>query len=216
MIKLENVTKQYHIHSGWRTVLNDINFEMSGNDKIGFLGRNGAGKSTLIRLISGVEQPSSGKVMRDESVSWPLAFGGAFQGSLTGMDNLRFIARIYDVDIQYVRDYVQDFSELGSYLYEPVKSYSAGMRARFAFALSMAIEFDCFLIDEVISVGDARFHRKCEQELFEKRKDRGIILVSHEVHNIRERCNSVCVLHQAKMKHFENIDEGYDFYNSLN
>lgn len=215
MIKLENVSKQYHIHSGWRTVLDDINFEMNGDDKVGFLGRNGAGKSTLIRLISGVEQPSKGTVSRGVSVSWPLAFGGAFQGSLTGMDNLRFIARIYDVDIQYVRDFVQDFAELGSYLYEPVKSYSQGMRARFAFALSMAIEFDCFLIDEVISVGDARFHRKCEEELFEKRKDRGIILVSHEVHNIRERCNSVCVLHQGKMKHFDNIDEGYDFYNSL-
>lgn len=215
MIKLENVSKQYHIHSGWRTVLDDINFEMSGHDKVGFLGRNGAGKSTLIRLISGVEQPTTGKVTRGVSVSWPLAFGGAFQGSLTGMDNLRFIARIYDVDINYVRDFVQDFSELGSYLYEPVKSYSAGMRARFAFALSMAIEFDCFLIDEVISVGDARFHRKCEIELFEKRKDRGIILVSHEVHNIRERCDSVCVLHQGKMKHFADIDEGYDFYNSL-
>lgn len=216
MIKLENVTKKYYIHSGWRTVLDDINFEMNGNDKIGFLGRNGAGKSTLIRLISGVEQPTLGTVDRgDVSVSWPLAFGGAFQGSLTGMDNLRFIARIYDADIQYVRDYVQDFAELGAYLYEPLKTYSAGMRARLAFALSMAIEFDCFLIDEVISVGDARFHKKCEEELFEKRKDRGIILVSHEVHNIRDRCDAVCVLHQGKLTRFENIDEGYDFYNSV-
>ena len=126
MIKLEHVTKQYHIQSGWRTVLDDINFEMKGTDKIGFLGRNGAGKSTLIRLISGIEQPTSGKITRETSVSWPLAFGGAFQGTLTGMDNLRFIARIYDVDIQYVRDYVQDFAELGNYLYEPVKSYSEG------------------------------------------------------------------------------------------
>ncbi|MBI1450689.1 MULTISPECIES: ABC transporter ATP-binding protein [Acinetobacter] len=215
MIKLEHVTKQYHIQSGWRTVLDDINFEMNGTDKIGFLGRNGAGKSTLIRLISGIEQPTSGKVTRETSVSWPLAFGGAFQGTLTGMDNLRFIARIYDVDIQHVRDYVQDFAELGNYLYEPVKSYSAGMRARFAFALSMAIEFDCFLIDEVIAVGDAKFQRKCEEELFEKRKDRGIILVSHEVHNIRERCESVCVLNDGKLKFFQNVDEGFEHYNAL-
>ncbi len=215
MIKLEHVTKQYHIQSGWRTVLDDINFEMNGTDKIGFLGRNGAGKSTLIRLISGIEQPTSGKVTRETSVSWPLAFGGAFQGTLTGMDNLRFIARIYDVDIQHVHDYVQDFAELGNYLYEPVKSYSAGMRARFAFALSMAIEFDCFLIDEVIAVGDAKFQRKCEEELFEKRKDRGIILVSHEVHNIRERCESVCVLNDGKLKFFQNVDEGFEHYNAL-
>lgn len=216
MIRLLNLSKQYKIHSGLRTVIDNINFEMNGDDKVGFLGRNGAGKSTLIRLISGVEQPTQGTVDRgDVSVSWPLAFGGAFQGTLTGMDNLRFIARIYGADIQYVKDYVQDFAELGAYLYEPVKTYSAGMRARLAFALSMAIEFDCFLIDEIISVGDARFHRKCEEELFEKRKDRGIILVSHEVHNIRERCNSVCVLNHGKLTRFDDIDEGYHFYNSL-
>ncbi|MEG2694555.1 ABC transporter ATP-binding protein [Acinetobacter brisouii] len=214
MIRLDHVTKNYHIHSGWRTVLDDINFEMNGNDKIGFLGRNGAGKSTLIRLISGVEQPTSGVISCGVSVSWPLAFGGAFQGTLTGMDNLRFIARVYGSDIVHVKDFVEDFAELGKYLYEPVKTYSAGMRARLAFALSMAIEFDCFLIDEIISVGDARFHKKCEEELFEKRKDRGIILVSHEVHNIKQHCQSVCVLHNGKLQHFNDIDEGYAVYNS--
>lgn len=213
IIKLEHVSKEYPIQSGWRSVLNDISFEMQADEKVGFLGKNGAGKSTLIRLIGGVEQPTAGQVIRTASVSWPLAFGGAFQGTLTGMDNLRFIARIYNADIQYVRDYVQDFAELGAYLYEPVKKYSAGMRARLAFALSMAIEFDCFLIDEVISVGDSRFQEKCKIELFEKRKDRGIILVSHEVHNIREHCSSVCVLHNGHLNYFSNIDEGYDYYN---
>jgi capsular polysaccharide transport system ATP-binding protein len=214
MIKLEHVTKKYQTSSGSKTVLDDITFQMKASDKIGFLGRNGAGKSTLIRLIGGVEQPTSGDIICTASVSWPLAFGGAFQGSLTGMDNLRFIARIYNADIAYMKEYVEDFAELGEYLYEPVKKYSAGMRARLAFALSMAIEFDCFLIDEVISVGDARFHQKCQIELFEKRKDRGLILVSHEVHNIREHCDSVCVLREGKIYHFTNIDEGYEFYNN--
>lgn len=213
MIKIENVSKVYPVQGGRRTVLDNISFEMKASDKVGFLGKNGAGKSTLIRLIGGVEQPTAGKITRTASVSWPLAFGGAFQGSLTGMDNLRFIARIYNADIDYVRDYVQDFAELGGYLYEPVRKYSAGMRARLAFALSMAIEFDCFLIDEVISVGDARFQEKCRIELFEKRSDRGIILVSHEVHNIRERCDSVCVLSEGRLKHFADIEEGYAFFN---
>lgn len=214
MIKLIDVTKKYHTQSGPRVILDSVNFEMKRSDKIGFLGRNGAGKSTLIRLIGGVENPTSGQVIRECSVSWPLAFGGAFQGSLTGMDNLKFISRIYGADIDYVKDYVQDFSELGSYLYEPIKKYSSGMRARLAFALSMAIEFDCFLIDEIISVGDSRFHDKCQKELFEKRGDRGLILVSHEVHNIRERCSSLCVLHEGKLAFFSNIDEGYEFYNA--
>ena len=141
---------------------------MHSTEKVGFLGRNGAGKSTLIRLIGGVEAPTSGEVVRTSSVSWPIAFGGAFQSSLSGMDNLRFIARIYNADVDYVSDYVRDFAELGEYIYEPIKKYSAGMRARLAFALSMAIEFDCFLIDEVIAVGDSRFQEKCKTELLGK------------------------------------------------
>lgn len=213
MIRLENLTKKYKTQNGFKVILDNVNFEMDIFDKVGFLGRNGAGKSTLIRLISGAENPTSGKVVRHGSVSWPLAFGGAFQGSLTGMDNLRFIARIYDANVKTVRDFVQDFAELGQYIDEPVKTYSAGMRARFAFALSMAVEFDCFLIDEIIAVGDARFHEKCRVELFEKRKDRGIILVSHEVHSIMEHCKSVCVLDNGKLVHFNDINEGYAFYN---
>ena len=179
MISVEHVSKRYLTRQGWRTVLHDINFKMEKGEKIGILGRNGAGKSTLIRLISGVEPPTTGEIKRTMSISWPLAFSGAFQGSLTGMDNLRFICRIYNVDIDYVKNFTEEFSELGQYLYEPVKRYSSGMKARLAFALSLAVEFDCYLIDEVIAVGDSRFADKCKYELFEKRKDRSIILVSH-------------------------------------
>ena len=147
-------------------------------------------------------------------MSWPLAFGGAFQGSLTGLDNLRFICRIYGIPFEDKIAYVQDFSELGKYLREPVKTYSSGMRARLAFALSMVIEFDCYLIDEVIAVGDARFHAKCQRELFEKRVDRGLIMVSHEAHTIREHCTSACVLHGGKMERFPDVDSAYEFYSS--
>ena len=154
MIALEHVTKVYHTGSGPRTVLNDINFRLEKGQKIGVLGRNGAGKSTLIPILSSVEPPTSGRVIKDMRISWPLAFGGGFQGSLTGMDNMRFICRVYGADMEYVRDFVEDFSELGGFLKEPLKRYSSGMRARLAFAISMAIEFDCFLIDEVIAVGD--------------------------------------------------------------
>ena len=133
MISVEHVSKRYLTRQGWRTVLHDINFKMEKGEKIGILGRNGAGKSTLIRLISGVEPPTTGEIKRTMSISWPLAFSGAFQGSLTGMDNLRFICRIYNVDIDYVKNFTEEFSELGQYLYEPVKRYSSGMKARLAF-----------------------------------------------------------------------------------
>jgi capsular polysaccharide transport system ATP-binding protein len=147
------------------------------------------------------------------SVSWPLAFGGAFQGTLTGLDNLRFICRVYGTSAEDKIHYVQEFSELGKYLREPVKTYSSGMRARLAFAISMVVEFDCFLIDEVISVGDARFHDKCRQELFEKRRDRAMIMVSHEAHNIREHCDRACVIHDGVLHEFTDIDAAYEYYN---
>ena len=214
MISVEHVYKQYQTRGGMRTVLNDINFELKKGEKVGILGRNGAGKSTLIRLMSGVEPPTSGEIKRSMSISWPLAFSGAFQGSLTGMDNLRFICRIYDVDIDYVKDFTQDFSELGQYLYEPVKRYSSGMNARLAFALSLAVEFDCYLIDEVIAVGDARFSEKCRYELFEKRQDRSIILVSHSPSAMKQYCDNAMVLEAGHLHQFDNMDEAYKYYNA--
>lgn len=212
MIEIRNLTKRYPMRGGHNTVLDNLNFTIQPGEKIGILGRNGAGKSTLIRILSGAERPTSGSIKRSMSLSWPLAFGGAFQGSLTGLDNLKFICRIYGVSYDDKVAYVQEFSELGKYLREPVKTYSSGMRARLAFAISMAIEFDCFLIDEIISVGDARFHAKCQHELFEKRSDRGFIIVSHETHNIREHCTKACVLHQGKLHEFSDIDVAYAWY----
>lgn len=213
MISIRNVSKQYRTNNGWKTILKDINFELKKGEKVGILGRNGAGKSTLIRLMSGVEPPTTGTIERQMSISWPLAFSGAFQGSLTGMDNLRFVSRIYDADFDYVKSFTEEFSELGEYLYEPVKSYSSGMKARLAFALSLSIEFDCYLIDEVIAVGDARFAAKCKHEFFEKRKDRSLILVSHSPASIKEYCDSAMVLEEGIMHTFDSIDNAYNFYN---
>lgn len=213
MISVQNVSKRYQTRSGWKTVLHDVNFELQKGEKVGILGRNGAGKSTLIRLMSGVEPPTTGTIERKMSISWPLAFSGAFQGSLTGMDNLRFISRIYNVDFDYMREFTEEFSELGEYLYEPVKKYSSGMKARLAFALSLSVEFDCYLIDEVIAVGDARFAAKCKYELFEKRKDRSLILVSHSLSSIKEYCDRAMVLNKGHMHKFPTIDEAYKFYN---
>ncbi|KAA6208749.1 ABC transporter ATP-binding protein [Avibacterium paragallinarum] len=213
MISVEHVYKKYQTRTGSITVLNDINFSLNKGEKIGILGRNGAGKSTLIRLMSSVEAPTSGIIRREMSISWPLAFSAAFQGSLTGMDNLRFICRIYNADINYVTEFTESFSELGNYLYEPVKNYSSGMKARLAFALSLSVEFDCYLIDEVIAVGDSRFSDKCRYELFEKRKDRSIILVSHSPTAIRQYCDNAKVLDKGKLLDFSSIDEAYQYYN---
>ncbi|WP_295953185.1 ABC transporter ATP-binding protein [Rhodoferax sp.] len=212
MIELTNVVKCYPTRHGPATVLNGINLQVARGEKVGILGRNGSGKSTLIRMVSGAERPTSGHVSRTMSVSWPIAFGGAFQGTLTGLDNLRFICRVYDTSTEDKIPYVEEFSELGRYLREPVKSYSSGMRARLAFAISMVIEFDCFLIDEIVAVGDARFHEKCRIELFEKRKDRALILVSHDPGYVREHCQHAAVLVKGSLTTFTNVDEAFAFY----
>lgn len=212
MLELDSVSKTYQTRHGQRRVLDGVSLTVKKGEKVGILGRNGSGKSTLIRLISGAESPTSGRIHHGMSVSWPLAFGGAFQGGLTGFDNARFVARVYRADPKRVLDYVEDFAELGAYLYEPVKKYSSGMRARLAFALSLAIDFDCLLIDEIVSVGDQRFHEKCRAELFEKRNDKAMIIVSHDPHYIREHCGRASVLDGGALRNFDDVEEAFRFY----
>jgi len=212
MIRLTNVSKRYETRSGPVTIFKNVNMQVEPGEKLGILGRNGAGKSTIIRLISGAELPTSGRVDRGMSVSWPLAFGGAFQGALTGLDNLRFISRVYGARAEDKIGFVEDFSELGAYFREPVRTYSAGMRARLAFAISMVVEFDCFLIDEIVAVGDARFTEKCRHELFEKRGDRSMIIVSHDREFIRSHCDQAAVLAGGELHSFSTVEAAYDYY----
>jgi capsular polysaccharide transport system ATP-binding protein len=212
MITLENICKTYPTRQGDVPVLRNINLSVDRGQRVAILGRNGAGKSTMVRLISGAEKPTSGRVVRTMSVSWPLAFGGAFQSALTGLDNLRFICTVYGVSADDKVGYVEEFSELGGYLREPIHIYSAGMRARLAFAISMVVDFDCFLIDEIIAVGDARFHEKCRVELFEKRADRAMIIVSHDAPYIRDHCSRVGVLNGGRLTMFDDVDEAYHMY----
>lgn len=211
-IHLHNVCKSYHTRGGSRRVLDHVSLTLERGQHIGILGRNGAGKSTMIRLLSGAEYPTAGRIERGMSVSWPLAFTGAFNTHLTGLDNLKFVCRVYGVDWRQLLPFVEEFTELGIYLREPVMHYSAGMAMRLAFALSMAIEFDCFLIDEGLAVGDARFGQRCHVELFEKRKDRSYILVSHSADVIRAYCERVAVLHLGRLYEFPTVDEAFAFY----
>jgi capsular polysaccharide transport system ATP-binding protein len=215
MIRVENLVKRYPTRHGDVTVLDEVDLEIGRGEKVGILGRNGSGKSTLIRMVSGAERPTSGTITRSMTVSWPLAFGGAFQGSLTGLDNLRFICRVYGTSAEDKIEFVQEFSELGRYLREPVKTYSGGMRARLAFAISMVVEFDCFLIDEIIAVGDSRFHDKCRAELFERRQDRALMIVSHDPGYIRDHCQRAAVLSKGKLVMFPDVESAFEHYAAL-
>src|ERR1700728_31443 len=212
MLSVEHISKSYSTRRGPHRVLDDVSFQLARGRNLGILGRNGAGKSTLIRLLSGAERPTSGRIVRGMRVSWPLAFGGAFQTHLTGLDNLKFVCRIYGVDYRPIIPFVEEFTELGIYFREPVLHYSNGMLTRLAFALSMAIEFDCFLIDEAMVVGDVRFHERCHYELFNKRKDRAFILVSHDAATIKTYCENAVVLHEGRLHAFPSVESAYTFY----
>lgn len=212
MIVADRIAKTYRTRTGPRRVLDDVSFTLTMGERLGVLGRNGAGKSTLIRLVGGAEQPSAGRITRTMSVSWPLAFGGAFQPALTGADNVRFISRLYAQDPDANLAFVESFAELGAYLREPVRHYSSGMRARLAFAISMIIEFDCFLIDEIAAVGDARFHERCNYELFDKRGERAMMIISHDPGYLRDHCNRWAVLDGGRLTGFADFDAAQDHF----
>jgi len=214
-IEVINLVKEFETENGKRRVLDGISFKVEMGERIAILGRNGAGKSTLIKILSGLLRPTSGTITRGLNMSWPLALGGGFEGSLTGYDNVRFISRMYGVPFKETFEYVEDFTELGEQLHTSVKYYSDGMRMRLAFALSLAINFECFLIDEVILVGDQRFQQKCHREIFERRSHCAMILAVHGIDVVRQYCNSALVLKDGRGKVFSDVVLATDIYATL-
>lgn len=212
MIELQQVSKAYSTKSGPNCVLDAVSFSFPPRTNIGILGKNGAGKSTLLRIIAGTEQPDSGSVVRQGVVSWPIGFTGGFSGSLTGEENCRFVARIYGADIDQVVGLTAEFAELGNYFYMPVKTYSSGMRARLAFGLSMAIEFDAYLVDEVTAVGDSTFQAKCRKAFAERSGRSSVIIVSHSLTTVRDYCQRCAVLKGGKLLCFDSVDEASAVY----
>lgn len=198
-----------------RTIFSDLSFDLARDERLAILGRNGQGKSTLIKILGGVLPHTEGQVEWRMTPSWPIGFGGGFQGSLTGIDNIRFLTRVYNRDYAEVFDRVEDFAELGAAMRQPIKHYSSGMRARLAFGLSLAIEFECYLIDELVSVGDARFQRKCQEELFERRAGRAFMMASHDMNIISASCSRAIVVEGGRAKLFDDVQEGIDVYTWL-
>lgn len=216
MIELKDVYKYYKTDGHKKIILDHITTKFESGHSYGIMGVNGAGKSTTMRLLSGTELPNSGKIKRNVRVSWPLGFAGAFHPLMNGRNNVTFAARAYGQNVKRVLDFVEDFSELGDYLDAPIKTYSSGMMARLAFGLSMAIEFDCYLIDEITAVGDARFQARCEQVFSERRKTSDLIVISHSMGTIKTFCSRGAVLVDGKLMMFSDVDQAIDMYNRLN
>lgn len=214
MIRVREVSKGFRTRKGFIRILNRVSIDFPKNVNVGILGRNGAGKTVLLKIISGVERPDSGAVERFSTVSWPVGSGG-LQGSLTGRANLRFVARLYNLDVEELTDYVLDFSELGEYLDMPVSTYSSGMKGKLNFALSMAVKFDYYLIDEATAKGDVSFRKKSEAEFEKLKGESTLIMVSHSPSNIKAHCDTAAVLHNGQLTAFEQVKDAIKAYSSL-
>jgi capsular polysaccharide transport system ATP-binding protein len=216
MIKLDRVFKFYRSGGVVKIVLDHVSARFESGYSYGLMGVNGAGKSTTMRLIAGAELPNSGRVRRNVRVSWPLGFSGGFHPQMTGRENVKFVARIYGADVRKTLDFVEDFSEIGDYIDAPVRTYSSGMMARLSFGLSMAIDFECYLVDEITAVGDVRFQSRCQEAFAERRKRANIIMVSHSMTTIKDYCDRGGVIVDGQIVMFGNVDMAIEAYNRLN
>jgi capsular polysaccharide transport system ATP-binding protein len=215
MIRFEHLTKSYPTPWGRKVVIDDLNLELPSGKALGLLGRNGAGKSTLMQIVAGTLPPDSGRVISDGTISWPIGLGGALHPDMTGAQNVRFIARIYGIDSDSLCAFVEDFAELGAHFQMPLRSYSSGMRSRLAFGASMGIPFDTYLVDEVTSVGDARFRAKSKAIFRERMKTSGAIMVSHNMRELQEFCDAGLVLENGRMYYFEDLTEAIALHQAL-
>jgi capsular polysaccharide transport system ATP-binding protein len=216
MIRFTNVSKHFKTQQHKKVILDRVSTEFLPGYSYGILGVNGAGKSTTMRMIAGTMLPNSGRITKDLRVSWPLGFSGGFHPNMTGKDNLNFVARAYGENVIRVARFVEEFAELGDYINAPVRTYSSGMMARLAFGLSMAIEFDCYLIDEITAVGDARFQARCQVAFESRRKNSDLIMISHGMDTIKNYCDKGMVLVDGRLMVFDNVEHAIEAYYRLN
>ena len=216
MIQLDRIFKFYRTGGFVKIVLDHVSATFESGRSYGLLGVNGAGKSTMMRLVGGTELPNSGRIRRTSRVSWPLGFAGGFHPLMTGRENVKFVARVYGADIRKTLNFVEEFAELGDYIDVPVKTYSSGMMARLSFGMSMAIEFECYLVDEITAVGDARFQARCQTAFDARRKNADVIMVSHSMQTIKDYCDRGGLIVDGQILMYPDVDGAIAAYNRLN
>lgn len=216
MIEMIDIWKNFESRKGApHAILRGVHGRIRRGDHVGILGRNGSGKSTLMRILSGVETPTRGIIRREMSISWPIGGGYGLMTSASGAANARFIARLYGTPMKQTQDFVEEFSELGRFFYEPVNTYSSGMVSRLLMGMSFAVDFDCYLVDEALSTGDARFAAKCRHMLEVRRKNAAMILVSHNALHVRQYCDMAAILRNGMLEFYEDVDEAIAAYQGL-
>jgi capsular polysaccharide transport system ATP-binding protein len=212
MIRFENLTKGFEVNGQRKLVIDDLTLTIETGRSLALLGRNGAGKSTLMSIIAGNMRPDAGQVVSDGTISWPIGQTGSVHPQMTGAQNVRFLARVYGVDTTKLTAFVEDFAQLGDHFHMPVRTYSAGMRARLSFGLSMGIKFDIYLIDEVTSAGDAAFRARSAALFHERMTSSDAIMVNHNLSELREFCSAALLLEHGKLSYFEDLDEAIELH----
>lgn len=199
--------------------LKDISFSVNQGDRIGILGLNGAGKSTLMKIIAGVFEPTSGTLYKEGVIAPMIELGAGFDMQYTGAENIYLYGAVLGHSRKFMQerfDEIVEFSELGDFIDVPLKNYSSGMKARLGFSIATMVKPDILILDEVLSVGDAKFKKKSEEKLRSMMdEDTTVLFVSHNLAQVRRICNKALILEKGKLIAFGDIDEIAERYEEM-
>jgi capsular polysaccharide transport system ATP-binding protein len=216
MIAFEEVSKSFATNKGRKVILDRASFRIEPGNSLGILARNGAGKTTIINMIAGLEKPDEGRITRTSRISFPLGFMGGVVNKHTATENARYIARLYGLDPDYVETFCRWMAGIGNYFDMPVGTFSQGMRARFSFALMLALEFDYYLIDEGMPhTTDVEFNKRAGAVLRDRLQNATVVIVSHQAGTLEKFARSAAVLHNGQIYMFETLEEAkrlYDYH----
>ncbi len=213
MLEFNNVSKSFWTGTQRKVILEQVSFRVELGNSLGILAPNGTGKTTLINMMSGLEKPDEGSILRECKISFPLGFMGGVVPRHTAVENSRFIARLYGLDPDYVEAFCRWLCNLGEYFEQPLGTYSQGMRARFSFALLLALDFDIYLIDEGMpNSTDVEFNRKAREILRDRLRTTTVIIVSHQAQVLEKFARTAAVLIDGKLHMFDTLEEAKQLY----
>lgn len=215
MISLHAVSKWYKAGAETRTVFDSLNLNLPSDSRLGILGGVRSGKSVLLRLLAGLDEPSSGDIVRHAALSFPIGYARAFRPNVSGRETVYHAARLYGADPEEVMEVVASVSDLGAMLEEPMRRFPQTDRATLAYAISYALPFDTYLIDEFIAIGTPNFRLRCKQMFEIRAQSAGIILATNNGRKVKDNCTMVGVIVEKKLRLFDDVQEGIDVFERL-